>query len=175
MSAEQVPLWLEAVKGFSSPLSATVTGLFAVLTAYLGFRFGLAKGEHELKIEKERLEHQQQLEIAKALREERRLKIRIWRQEISNYTSLVIKPASKEKQTVFNLESFVRTEAYLSLRSYLSESQQATAEAIPKVTMTAAEFVSNLRPRLPQYTTPLKVRDMLLVRIDGLEKDWGLI
>jgi hypothetical protein len=57
----------------------------------------------------------------------------------------------------------------------LFESQQATAEAVPKVTMTAAEYVNNLRPRLLQYATPLKVRDMLLVRIDELEKEWGLV
>lgn len=168
---DQIPAWLQIVNGLAPYLAPITTG---VVSGFVGFYFGRAKSEHDLKIEKERLEYQRELETEKALREERRLKVTTWRHEISNYTSVVTKLPDRDKHTVFNLESFVRTEAYLSLRGYLTESQQTMTEAIPKTTMTAAEYVNNLRPRLPQYATPLKVRDMLLARIGELEKEWEL-
>lgn len=95
---EPSPLWLEALKGVSFPLSAVVTGLFGLATAYLGFRLGFAKSDHELEIEKERLKAQGERESEKALREARGKKLKEWRGSITFNTAM----HSETRKTNFN-------------------------------------------------------------------------
>jgi hypothetical protein len=160
LPVEQAPLWLEAIKGFSSPLSAVVTGVFSLATAFLGYRLGISKSNHDLRIEQARLKAQDEQATKKALREAREKRLMEWREAISRHTGMYV----ETRKTSFGYEDFSRTEPYLSLRGHLSERLQRSTEG----TLTGPRIV--LGELMPEVDT----RNQLLARIDELEREWGL-
>ncbi len=114
---ERTPLWLQAL-GTLIPLAT------AALTAYLGFRFGLTKSDHDLKIETKRLEAQAEREAEKALRDAREQRIRTWREAVARYTGT----HPDTRATRFNHTMLSRAEAYLSLRGHLDQTTQRRTE-----------------------------------------------